>query len=175
MIIIILFYCSMIQIYLKKTDIPTFFQSSHQHNVENKVHSTPSKKKALPKAVPTADRQTLEKLHQKAQALLNMGSLSSSSSDNLSDNIIDPPKSKRSYKDTKTINSYTDNKLEKSREKKETNHLQQKNTEIIQKAEVYTNTNHKPYKIKKSKTKSPSIISNEIKKEKNGPIYAPGR
>ncbi|XP_063833230.1 cilium assembly protein DZIP1 [Ostrinia nubilalis] len=149
----------------QKEDLPKSKLESSQKDGD--VKKTPMKKKAVLKTTPEADRETLKKLHQKAQALLNMGSFSTSSSEDLSVENAKSPKPRKTLKDlqgNKMPNHKTD-EVNKVKPKLDSNHLQRTTN---------TKNNHDSHnnrEIKGKKTKSKSL-PNKI--EKNGTVIVPG-
>ncbi|KAL4704996.1 hypothetical protein ACJJTC_009784 [Scirpophaga incertulas] len=122
------------------------------------------KRKSSPKTPNDANRQVLEKLHQKAQALLELGSSNSSSLESSSvDNNI--PKIKNDHTDK-------DNKNHISKQDKKTTMLKNGKNAIPQIIKTKTNINgivKKPSKKEKTQIKSSSL-----KNEKNGIILNHG-
>lgn len=153
------------------------FQESNRienQKVNDDTQKTPIKKITYPKTLPEADRQSLEKLHQKAQALLNMGSISTTSTEDSSSEHVKLSKPKQSLKDLQKhkIQNHKTDDVNKAKPKisKDTNHVQ-RTTNSVKKHDSHINSEHKVAK-KKSK---PHSTTNSVKIEKNGPVIAPGR
>lgn len=102
-----------------------------------------------------------------------MGSSSSSSSDNSTEDNVKSIKPRPTLKDVKSNKLQNHNNTEVNKIKKDSNHIIQPNSYKNHDFHV-NNKNDKRNKAKKCKTKLHSD-SNAVKIEKNGPILTPGR
>ncbi|XP_075978720.1 DAZ interacting zinc finger protein 1 [Anticarsia gemmatalis] len=151
-------------------DLPTPEKKVDRSTVRKKSTKVPA---STEKAELEADRNSLEKLHRKAQELLNIASITSSSSDTSSSENVQPMHTIEVHTDHRQAHSDKNHKISNIQIATKSKKIEEKPQKMPNSTPIKTNklVNGKGPKMKKEKLKPNHI---KTSKGKNGPNIIPG-